>query len=206
MCHFSQSHILSVTSFTLALLPFLINYGWDRTITKKCWIKLALQPFHEKYLFWLFGLQHLQCAMSGCCTSHLVCLFKFFAHHFPCSKFEGCCYSILLKNSHPCVERAMHHDCPICFEVSFCHSWCNSSMQTGGGYSLLFFLSITNRIHPFAVSFRINKWCCCSALWPHYSHWLFERNARPFAVSHFSSLVSWYFLVEHFALVCLDNH
>lgn len=57
----------------------------------------------------------------------------------PCSKFEGCCYSILLKNSHPCVERAMHHDCPICFEVSFCHSWCNSSMQTGGGYSLLFF-------------------------------------------------------------------
>lgn len=30
---------------------------------------------------------------------------------------EGCCYSILLKNSHPCVEGAMHHDCPVCFEV-----------------------------------------------------------------------------------------
>ena len=30
----------------------------------------------------------------------------------------GCCYSTLLKNSHPCVEGAMHHDCPVCFEVS----------------------------------------------------------------------------------------
>jgi hypothetical protein len=29
----------------------------------------------------------------------------------------GCCYSIVLKNSHACVEGAMHHDCPICFEV-----------------------------------------------------------------------------------------
>ncbi|CAH2075740.1 unnamed protein product [Thlaspi arvense] len=31
----------------------------------------------------------------------------------------GCCYSILLKNSHPCVEGAMHHDCPVCFEYLF---------------------------------------------------------------------------------------
>nr|GMD89944.1 probable E3 ubiquitin-protein ligase RZFP34 [Ipomoea batatas] len=34
---------------------------------------------------------------------------------FHCSKC-GCCYSIILKNSHPCIEGAMHHDCPICFE------------------------------------------------------------------------------------------
>ncbi|KAG5562658.1 hypothetical protein RHGRI_005398 [Rhododendron griersonianum] len=27
-----------------------------------------------------------------------------------------CCYSVLLKNCHPCVEGAMHHDCPVCFE------------------------------------------------------------------------------------------
>ncbi|KAH1244870.1 putative E3 ubiquitin-protein ligase RZFP34 [Glycine max] len=30
-----------------------------------------------------------------------------------------CCYSTQLKNSHPCVEGAMHHDCPICFEYLF---------------------------------------------------------------------------------------
>ncbi|KAL6614604.1 hypothetical protein ACP70R_036874 [Stipagrostis hirtigluma subsp. patula] len=37
---------------------------------------------------------------------------------FHCSKC-GCCYSTVLKNSHPCVEGAMHHDCPICFEYLF---------------------------------------------------------------------------------------
>ncbi|PIA42555.1 hypothetical protein AQUCO_02000181v1 [Aquilegia coerulea] len=33
----------------------------------------------------------------------------------------GCCYSVQLKNSHPCVEGAMHHDCPVCFEVKITH-------------------------------------------------------------------------------------
>ncbi|KAK2996982.1 hypothetical protein RJ639_025356 [Escallonia herrerae] len=31
----------------------------------------------------------------------------------------GCCFSILLKDDHPCVEGAMHHDCPVCFEYLF---------------------------------------------------------------------------------------
>ncbi|XP_020202157.1 probable E3 ubiquitin-protein ligase RZFP34 [Cajanus cajan] len=38
-----------------------------------------------------------------------------FFHCYKC----GCCYSTLLKNSHPCVEGAMHHDCPVCFEYLF---------------------------------------------------------------------------------------
>uniref|UniRef100_A0A7C9A5B4 RING-type domain-containing protein n=1 Tax=Opuntia streptacantha TaxID=393608 RepID=A0A7C9A5B4_OPUST len=38
-----------------------------------------------------------------------------FFHCYKC----GCCYSIILKNSHPCVEGAMHHDCPVCFEYLF---------------------------------------------------------------------------------------
>ncbi|KVH95639.1 Rubredoxin-type fold [Cynara cardunculus var. scolymus] len=33
--------------------------------------------------------------------------------------FAGCCYSNLLRESHPCVELAMHHDCPVCFEYLF---------------------------------------------------------------------------------------
>ncbi|KAM7263017.1 hypothetical protein ACFE04_000700 [Oxalis oulophora] len=37
---------------------------------------------------------------------------------FHCNKC-GCCYSTLLKDSHKCVERAMHHNCPICFEYLF---------------------------------------------------------------------------------------
>uniref|UniRef100_A0A7N0TAV0 Uncharacterized protein n=2 Tax=Kalanchoe fedtschenkoi TaxID=63787 RepID=A0A7N0TAV0_KALFE len=37
---------------------------------------------------------------------------------FHCDKCR-CCFSILLKNGHPCVEGAMHHDCPVCFEYLF---------------------------------------------------------------------------------------
>ncbi|KAK3043037.1 hypothetical protein RJ639_002605 [Escallonia herrerae] len=37
---------------------------------------------------------------------------------FHCTKC-GCCYSNLLKGSHICVERTMHHNCPVCFEYLF---------------------------------------------------------------------------------------
>jgi len=29
----------------------------------------------------------------------------------------GCCYSKIMENGHRCVEGAMHHNCPVCFEV-----------------------------------------------------------------------------------------
>ncbi|CAL5429136.1 unnamed protein product [Camellia sinensis] len=35
---------------------------------------------------------------------------------FHCSKCR-CCSSVFLNNSHPGVEGAMHHDCPVFFEV-----------------------------------------------------------------------------------------
>ncbi|KAK8598333.1 hypothetical protein V6N13_094306 [Hibiscus sabdariffa] len=31
----------------------------------------------------------------------------------------GCCYSKLMREVHRCVERAMHHNCPVCFEYLF---------------------------------------------------------------------------------------
>ncbi|KAK4440683.1 E3 ubiquitin-protein ligase RZFP34 [Sesamum alatum] len=37
---------------------------------------------------------------------------------FHCSKC-GCCYSNLIKDAHRCVERAMHHNCAVCFEFLF---------------------------------------------------------------------------------------
>ncbi|XP_003606334.3 E3 ubiquitin-protein ligase RZFP34 [Medicago truncatula] len=37
---------------------------------------------------------------------------------FHCKKC-GCCYSVEIKEGHNCVERAMHHNCPICFEYLF---------------------------------------------------------------------------------------
>ncbi|KAJ6381706.1 hypothetical protein OIU77_030390 [Salix suchowensis] len=37
---------------------------------------------------------------------------------FHCNRC-GCCYSLFMKDSHNCVERAMHHNCPVCFEFLF---------------------------------------------------------------------------------------
>ncbi|XP_057786206.1 E3 ubiquitin-protein ligase RZFP34-like isoform X1 [Salvia miltiorrhiza] len=37
---------------------------------------------------------------------------------FHCSKC-GCCYALSIKDTHRCVERAMHHNCAVCFEYLF---------------------------------------------------------------------------------------
>ncbi|XP_058224203.1 E3 ubiquitin-protein ligase RZFP34-like [Rhododendron vialii] len=39
-------------------------------------------------------------------------------NYFHCNKC-GCCYSNVIQDSHHCVERAMHHNCPVCFEFLF---------------------------------------------------------------------------------------
>nr|XP_034896075.1 E3 ubiquitin-protein ligase RZFP34-like isoform X1 [Populus alba] len=44
---------------------------------------------------------------------------------FHCNKC-GCCYSMLMKDAHRCVERAMHHNCPVCFEVNKAIIQCNT--------------------------------------------------------------------------------
>ncbi|CAN6580972.1 unnamed protein product [Malus baccata var. baccata] len=33
--------------------------------------------------------------------------------------FAGCCYSKAMKDSHNCVDKAMHHNCRVCFEFLF---------------------------------------------------------------------------------------
>eukprot|EP00252_Welwitschia_mirabilis_P008221 TRINITY_DN1995_c0_g1_i3.p1 TRINITY_DN1995_c0_g1~~TRINITY_DN1995_c0_g1_i3.p1 ORF type:complete len:228 (+),score=16.02 TRINITY_DN1995_c0_g1_i3:286-969(+) len=38
-----------------------------------------------------------------------------FFHCYKC----GCCYSTSMRDAHPCVEGAMHHNCPVCFEFLF---------------------------------------------------------------------------------------
>ncbi|GJP51048.1 hypothetical protein CLOM_g10218 [Closterium sp. NIES-68] len=37
---------------------------------------------------------------------------------FHCSKC-GCCYATSLREDHRCVEKSMHHNCPVCFEFLF---------------------------------------------------------------------------------------
>ncbi|KAJ3690457.1 hypothetical protein LUZ61_019621 [Rhynchospora tenuis] len=39
-------------------------------------------------------------------------------NYFHCNTC-GCCYGKAIENSHKCVEKAMHHNCPVCFEFLF---------------------------------------------------------------------------------------
>ncbi|KAK6141983.1 hypothetical protein DH2020_020748 [Rehmannia glutinosa] len=34
-------------------------------------------------------------------------------------EYAGCCYATTIKDAHHCVERAMHHNCAVCFEFLF---------------------------------------------------------------------------------------
>lgn len=79
----------------------------------------------------------------------------------------GCCHSVLLRNSHPCVEGAMHHDCPVCFEV-----WIAIKILFSCFSSFKPFLWCYNRMNwecLYAVSLWVDKWCNSHALWTHYS-------------------------------------
>ncbi|XP_023523417.1 probable E3 ubiquitin-protein ligase RZFP34 [Cucurbita pepo subsp. pepo] len=70
------------------------------------------------YLFWytfcLLQASKKQYHCDGCG----ICRIGGRENFFHCHKC-GCCYSAILKNSHPCIEGAMHHDCPVCFEYLF---------------------------------------------------------------------------------------
>ncbi|KAL4354184.1 hypothetical protein GQ457_06G009010 [Hibiscus cannabinus] len=52
------------------------------------------------------------------CDECSICRIGGAENFFHCDKC-GCCYSMMMKNSHNCVEKAMHHNCAVCFEFLF---------------------------------------------------------------------------------------
>ncbi|KAL2543550.1 CHY-type/CTCHY-type/RING-type Zinc finger protein [Forsythia ovata] len=52
------------------------------------------------------------------CNACGICRIGGAANFFHCDKC-ACCYAMCMKSSHLCVERAMHHNCPICLEYIF---------------------------------------------------------------------------------------
>lgn len=40
---------------------------------------------------------------------------------YGCTILAASCYTIALQNGHPCVEKSMHQNCPVCFEVNTCN-------------------------------------------------------------------------------------
>ncbi|KAG8381871.1 hypothetical protein BUALT_Bualt05G0017900 [Buddleja alternifolia] len=85
----------------------IVAYAWEDTIVEfaSCLMMsfiFILQTSKEQY----------HCDGCG------ICRIGGAKNFFHCDKC-GCCYSAFLKNSHPCIERAMHQDCPVCFEYLF---------------------------------------------------------------------------------------
>ncbi|CAK9199530.1 unnamed protein product [Sphagnum troendelagicum] len=52
------------------------------------------------------------------CNSCGICRIGGRDNFFHCDRC-GCCYSTTLQNGHPCIEKSMHHNCPVCFEYLF---------------------------------------------------------------------------------------
>ncbi|KAJ7516659.1 hypothetical protein O6H91_22G066600 [Diphasiastrum complanatum] len=52
------------------------------------------------------------------CDSCGICRIGSSDKFFHCQKC-GCCYPTSLQQGHPCVENAMHHNCPVCYEYLF---------------------------------------------------------------------------------------
>ncbi|CAA6655439.1 unnamed protein product [Spirodela intermedia] len=70
--------------------------------------------FCEKCKFFDDDVSKNQFHCDGCG----ICRTGGLEHFFHCTRC-GCCYSNALRDSHRCVEKAMHHNCPICFEYLF---------------------------------------------------------------------------------------
>jgi hypothetical protein len=66
-------------------------------------------------VFWQTKKQQYHCDSCGICRGGGRDNF------FHCDRC-GCCYSNALQNGHPCVEKSMHQNCPVCFEVLFVFS------------------------------------------------------------------------------------
>lgn len=78
-----------------------------------CGVRMG-EYFCAKCKFWDDDNTKEQYHCDGCG----ICRTGGHQNFFHCERC-GCCYAKMLKDRHPCVERAMHHNCPVCFEFLF---------------------------------------------------------------------------------------
>ncbi|XP_020259997.1 E3 ubiquitin-protein ligase MIEL1-like [Asparagus officinalis] len=86
----------------------------EQNVRQNCSIVGMGKYFCEKCNFFDDDVSKNQYHCDGCG----ICRTGGKENFFHCDRC-GCCYSQILKDSHQCVERAMHHNCPICFEFLF---------------------------------------------------------------------------------------
>ncbi|KAK9124120.1 hypothetical protein Sjap_013722 [Stephania japonica] len=91
----------------------------------KCGVCMG-EYFCAKCNFFDDNISKLQYHCDGCGICRVGGKEKYF-HCYRC----GSCYDKSLEDCHPCVERAMHHNCPVCFEYLFDSTKDISVLQCG---------------------------------------------------------------------------
>ncbi|XP_039780007.1 E3 ubiquitin-protein ligase RZFP34-like isoform X2 [Panicum virgatum] len=87
--------------------------------TRNCFQYISSEVFLSCFLLFVacslvFQVSKNQFHCDGCG----ICRTGGVENFYHCDKC-GCCYTYLLKDSHRCVDRAMHQNCPVCFEYLF---------------------------------------------------------------------------------------
>lgn len=90
----------------------------------------------------------------------------------------GCCYSMLMKDAHRCVERAMHHNCPVCFEVNN-----NVTPMYRKFWKVSWYLEKFFFFFFHTVSIWHYERYHCVALWTHNTFGMLERDGTTLPVS-----------------------
>lgn len=120
----------------------------------------------------------------------------------------GCCYSMLMKDAHRCVERAMHHNCPVCFEVNKALIQCNTYVSK----ILKSFLILREVFFFFfPYSFYLTLWeisLCCLVdtqyIWNAWKRWN-NITGKHYASCSNSCLLAAFSLYFYFAPSSLIN-
>ncbi|WVZ55449.1 hypothetical protein U9M48_006109 [Paspalum notatum var. saurae] len=76
----------------------------------------------------------------------------------------GCCYTSLLKDSHRCVDRAMHQNCPVCFEYLFDSPKAVSVLNCGHTIHLECLYEMRAH-HQFSCPVCLRSACDMSDMW-----------------------------------------
>lgn len=84
-----------------------------RQVCVHCGVRMG-EYYCDKCKLWDDDVTKEQYHCDGCG----ICRIGGHTNFFHCQRC-GCCYANVLKDGHACVERAMHHNCPVCFEFLF---------------------------------------------------------------------------------------
>ncbi|KAL5573769.1 hypothetical protein UlMin_023366 [Ulmus minor] len=159
------------------------------------------------------------CEFCSRCFSQRICNVSGMLNFFHCWTYfvsllgdgVGCCYSILLNNSHPCVEGVMHHDCPVCSEQTILKWWLQFLFESRNDVTIMpcghtihtNCLKEMREHYQYACPLCLKLVCNMSKVWEKFD---MEITSTPIPEPYQNKLFAsyWFFFVEHVWILCND--